>query len=165
MYIHIYIYISIYVYIYVYLQIYIYTCVYICIYMYMYMYIHIYFYVHIYMYMYVYIDMHIYIYIAKIATPKSQSGKPQSPIHKIPHSLIPKVPFPNRQIREIPNVCACVVCSSGTTTRPTTDGRRFAPVGLASQAWSIAHCASPQVPPLVHYEGVGDGLGASVPTP
>ena len=51
---------------------------------------------------------------------------------------------------------ACVVCSFSTTTRPTADGGRFAPAGLASRARSIAHCALPQVPPPVQYEGGGD---------
>ena len=51
---------------------------------------------------------------------------------------------------------ACVVCSFSTTTRPTADGGRFAPAGLASRAWSLAHCALPQVPPPVQYEGGGD---------
>ena len=36
------------------------------------------------------------------------------------------------------------------------DGGRFAPAGLASRAPPIAHCALPQVPPPVHYEGGGD---------
>ena len=39
---------------------------------------------------------------------------------------------------------ACVVCSFSTTTRPSADGGHFAPARLASRAWSIAHCASPQ---------------------
>ena len=52
----------------------------------------------------------------------------------------------------------CVVCSFSTTTRPTADGGRFAPAGLASRARSIAHCALPQVPPPVQYEGGGDSF-------
>ena len=51
---------------------------------------------------------------------------------------------------------ACVMCSFSTTTRPTADGGRFAPAGLASRARSIAHCALPQVPPPVQYEGRGN---------
>ena len=54
------------------------------------------------------------------------------------------------------SVFACVVCSFSTTTRPTADGGRFAPAGLALRAPPIAHCALPQVPPPVHYEGGGD---------
>ena len=51
---------------------------------------------------------------------------------------------------------ACVMCSFSTTTRPTADGGRFAPAGLASRAPPIAHLALPQVPPPVHYEGGDD---------